>query len=453
METQDPHQAFGDFLSDAGLVIEGEPIMDGAKQRVQTHEDKLHEKSGVYAGYLDGRPAGWAINYREHDKPQKWVSESNTTIDKYQLERQKIESAERRVNRQQDQEQKWETRAKEVSEEYSKLSVSDNKHRYLKNKNVEAALGVKVDDKNRLVIPLQDENGKIHSLQRIGENGFKTLERDAKKSGNFFVVGGVLKDGEPILYAEGYSTAASIHEATYRPVVMTIDAGNLPTVADKLSKKYPSSQQIILGDDDHGNKINKGKESALKAANLSGGIAIFPKFDNSKGQTDFNDLAAKQGITEVRQQIESVISKQTEVKNMDTTQSGPKGIPDNSQPNEQTGYKGSPPHYVIEDKINDYISDREFERVDFDKATRFHTAKDAVHTAIEIQDGEKAKNLNIYRVSKNGPENRATLMVGDMSKKSHRDLLIEQWDTKIKGEGKLEESTLYSSEKEKQDTK
>ncbi|HCU2428019.1 TPA: hypothetical protein OUJ94_002334 [Proteus mirabilis] len=132
--------------------------------------------------------------------------------------------------------------------------------------------------------------------------------------GNFFVVGGELKNGEPVLYAEGYSTAASISEATNRPVVMTVDAGNLPKVADKLKDKYPDSLHVVLGDDDRKNAVNKGMAKAEEAATIANGVFTVPAFtaeEKERGLTDFNDLHQSRGLDAVRDQVEGIITEHT----------------------------------------------------------------------------------------------------------------------------------------------
>ncbi|WJT10872.1 hypothetical protein [Vibrio harveyi] len=55
---------------------------------------------------------------------------------------------------------------------------------------------------------------------------------------------------------------------------MTVDAGNLPTVAAKLKEKYPDSPHIMLGDDDRTREVNKGQKKAQQAAELTGGFIV-----------------------------------------------------------------------------------------------------------------------------------------------------------------------------------
>ncbi|EIN3662826.1 LPD7 domain-containing protein [Klebsiella michiganensis] len=305
-----PVAEFGAALAEAGFELDGLPEMDGKKHRVRTVGDKKGEKTGVYAGFLDGVPAGWYQDHRIHEKPVKWVS-TGKLVDAESQSHLRAIAAQNRLDREEALQRQYAHNGRRAAQVYAQMPDADGSQPYLANKGVKAFSGVKTDKKNRVVIPLQNEQGEIRTLQRISGNGFKSLKKNGQKTGNYFVVGGELKDGEPILYAEGYSTSASISEATNRPVVMTVDAGNLPKVAEKLKEKFPNSLHVVLGDDDRDNQVNKGKEKAEEAAQITGGIYAVPVFSSGEKQnrlTDFNDLHKSQGLEAVRNQIEGVIT-------------------------------------------------------------------------------------------------------------------------------------------------
>ncbi|WP_343870589.1 toprim domain-containing protein, partial [Caenispirillum bisanense] len=118
----------------------------------------------------------------------------------------------------------------------------------------------------------------------------------------------------PTIIAEGYATAASLHTATGRPVVVAFDAGNLKPVAEALRAKYPSADLIIAADDDHHlearNKPNTGIERATAAAELVGARLIRPPLteaEKAKGRTDFNDLVAERGANAAHAVIQQVV--------------------------------------------------------------------------------------------------------------------------------------------------
>ncbi|ECI5749097.1 hypothetical protein D5P88_24440 [Salmonella enterica subsp. enterica] len=313
VQDNNPAAEFGATLAEAGFELDGLPVMDGKKHRVRTVDDKKGEKTGVYAGYLDGVPAGWYQDHRIHDQPVKWVSTGQQVDAEAQAHLRAI-AAQNRIDRENALQQQYAHNARRAGQVYNAMPVADGSQEYLVKKGVKAFPGVKADKKNRVVIPLVNEEGEVRTLQRISANGFKSLKKNGQKTGNFFVVGGELKNGEPVLYAEGYSTAASISEATNRPVVMTVDAGNLPKVADKLKDKYPDSLHVVLGDDDRKNAVNKGMAKAEEAAIIANGVFTVPAFtaeEKERGLTDFNDLHQSRGLDAVRDQVEGIITEHT----------------------------------------------------------------------------------------------------------------------------------------------
>ncbi|MCA7248604.1 DUF5710 domain-containing protein [Escherichia coli] len=313
VQDNNPAAEFGATLAEAGFELDGLPVMDGKKHRVRTADDKKGEKTGVYAGYLDGVPAGWYQDHRIHDQPVKWVSTGQQVDAEAQAHLRAI-AAQNRIDRENALQRQYAHNARRSGQVYNAMPVADGSQEYLVNKGVKAFPGVKADKKNRVVIPLVNEEGEVRTLQRISANGFKSLKKNGQKTGNFFVVGGELKNGEPVLYAEGYSTAASISEATNRPVVMTVDAGNLPKVADKLKDKYPDSLHVVLGDDDRKNAVNKGMAKAEEAATIANGVFTVPAFtaeEKERGLTDFNDLHQSRRLDAVRDQVEGIITEHT----------------------------------------------------------------------------------------------------------------------------------------------
>ena len=304
---QDPSIEFTQVLEAAGFILPEVPLFDGQKHRVATQDDKRGQKSAVYCAYNDGHPAGWYQDHRTHSEPKKWAA-SFSQSDPLAKLHIKAHQANRRIQREIETTKRYQHHAKRCNQAFQLMPPANIDHSYLLKKDVQVFPDVKQDKKGRLVIPLMDKNHKIHSLQRISPNGFKCLKKGAQKTEHFFVVGyKPLKDGEPILYAEGYATAASIAQATNRSVVMTVDAGNMPKVAEKLKARYPTSHHLFLADDDRKNKVNKGLEKAQQAACITHGSWFSPNFMQEQievGLTDFNDLHMSSGLGTVQRQIE-----------------------------------------------------------------------------------------------------------------------------------------------------
>jgi len=137
-----------------------------------------------------------------------------------------------------------------------------------------------------LILPLFDENLKLMSLQAIFADKHPILGRDkdflkgGQKSGCFWWIG---KKTAIILIAEGFATAASLHEHTGHQVFIAFDAGNLTNVAKIVRAKNPDAEIIICGDND---LSGVGQAAAREAALAIGGKYILPPV---VGQ-DFNDV-------------------------------------------------------------------------------------------------------------------------------------------------------------------
>ncbi|MCU7845319.1 MAG: PriCT-2 domain-containing protein [Candidatus Thiodiazotropha sp. (ex Monitilora ramsayi)] len=148
--------------------------------------------------------------------------------------------------------------------------------------------------RDTIAIPMRDLDGNLHNFQFIFSSGKKTFPKFGRKQGLFHIceppdgtpseqrpsTDGPLIASDPsrIQFAEGYATSSSILQATKRPVVVTFDSGNMPTVAAAFRGVYPDSELIFCGDDDQENKKNAGRKKAEEAAKITQGVAVFPDF-------------------------------------------------------------------------------------------------------------------------------------------------------------------------------
>lgn len=176
--------------------------------------------------------------------------------------------------------------------------------RYLETKGV-GAHGIRFSPtgSGTLAIPMCDRNGRIHGLQIIrdrlaqGRRQKEYWPKGITKRGHFHLIG---LPRDVVLIAEGYATAATLHEATGLPVAVAFDAGNLLPVAEALHKAYLTTRILICADDDYltkdrdGNPINPGIVAAEAAAHAVNGAVAVPQFPfdrEGKKLTDYNDLA------------------------------------------------------------------------------------------------------------------------------------------------------------------
>ena len=170
-------------------------------------------------------------------------------------------------------------------------------HPYLSRKGVQPH-GVKAFG-DRLLIPMHDTAGKLHSLQTITPDGDKRFHPGGRIKACYHAIG---KPAGLLVVCEGYATGASIHEATGHAVAVAFNAGNLLAVATALYKKYPALTIVMAADDDWRTEGNPGLTSAKQAAMAVGGVVVRPHFptDRPPKATDFNDLAALAGLSAVR---------------------------------------------------------------------------------------------------------------------------------------------------------
>lgn len=340
----DPQEEFLEALTSAGLVIDGLPVMDGRRHRVPVADGKKGNKDGVYRGFLDGvKPGGWFINYHraENDKDiTRWKASGDGTGEADPLARVHIRAVMRQSQDDTARAQAtlYANRTASAQALYNRLPAVDPAHGYLVRKGITATPELRQTRNGALVVPFYDAGGQFRTLQYIPPDGEKYLFKDAPKSGHFLVVGGELKDGEPVLYAEGYATARSLNMVTGRPVVMAIDAGNMEAVGNVLKACYPGSPHLFMADVDHKKDINKGVLSAERAATATGGAVVLPDLSAAEiesGLKDFNDLHQSRGtdrlqatlLPAIASALEGLNYKETSMATPDDAQPAPENTP------------------------------------------------------------------------------------------------------------------------------
>lgn len=310
---------FAQALKEAGLDLKGEmPVMDGQLHRVLLMEGKANSKDGAYKGYLDGHPAGFIQNHKTGFKKNWKASGHRLTDDQKRQLKAEVE-------------QRKDERNKELQEQHKKASKrafaiwknardwANHKHPYLAAKGVKS-FGVKVEPNGSLLIPGRDVDGFIHTMQTVAPDGEKRFIKGGRKHGTFHTIDPEKQQGiTPVLIAEGYATAASVHMATGLPVHVAFDASNLEPVAKALHDKHPDQPFIIVGDNDHTlehkGQQNIGIVKAQAAARAVGGRYVAPLFNRqefTKGLTDFNDLHSSRGLEIVASQLAPVLEKAKE---------------------------------------------------------------------------------------------------------------------------------------------
>jgi hypothetical protein len=125
----------------------------------------------------------------------------------------------------------------------------------------------------RLVVPLYDSDGHLSSLQYIDHDGAKLYHPGGKTGGNFWMVGTMDEPGT-LYVAEGFATAATIHETTNRPVAVAYSASNLVPVTGTLREMYGATQDIVIVADHDSSGV--GQRYAEQASAKFGVRVVMP---------------------------------------------------------------------------------------------------------------------------------------------------------------------------------
>jgi len=165
-----------------------------------------------------------------------------------------------------------------------------------------------------LVVPMHDVHGNVNGIQFIYGKGHPRRAKLGKEfwptgmamGGTFGVIGPVNRAGV-LLVAEGYVTAASLHEATGHSVAYAFSANNLGKAGKLLRKQYKVLRLLFCADDDYLTPGNPGVTACSQAtAEIEGSAWVKPDFtDPETGKdrrpegaklSDYNDLAVLTGV-------------------------------------------------------------------------------------------------------------------------------------------------------------
>lgn len=306
--------AFEESLRAAGLLVEHVQA-DGVLHRCGT-TDKPRGKDGAYRIHLDDPACCWWKNWITGDegsrstRPAKDLSPAER-----KALRERIAAA--RKVAEEEQATRWAASAKLARAIWKRAGSAPDAHPYLQRKGVPALGGIRQRECQgivELLLPVLDASGTLVSLQSIlpdkpADGPDKLFLKGGKTAGGYFPI--PAKDGTkdgPLLIAEGYATAASLHLATGHACLVAFNAGNLEAVARMARDKYPDREIILCADNDcetmkEGKAWNPGVEAATKAAQAIGAkLAVCPALDGAKA--DFNDLHRARSLEAVRRVVE-----------------------------------------------------------------------------------------------------------------------------------------------------
>lgn len=263
-----------DAIRAAGLEPPDHIQMDGKIHRFRsgTKGSPGHsDKPGWYLVFGDGIPAGrfgcWRagveVTWRADVGRQLTQTEEMAHARRI-AEAQKLRDAELERQRQ--------TASETVEIIWVNGGAADPEHPYLKRKGIQTH-GARTTGDGRLMVPLYDTDGSISSLQYIDKDGGKLYHPGGQTGGKFWMLGTMDEPGT-LYVAEGFATAATIHETTNRPVVIAYSASNLVPVTGKLREMYGATQELVIVADN--DKSGVGQRYAEQACAKHGARMVMP---------------------------------------------------------------------------------------------------------------------------------------------------------------------------------
>ena len=268
-------------ITAAGLVPR-ECIADGQIHRCSSN-GKRSDTAGWYVSWGDvGVFGDWRTGFQE-----TWFANKDTQHDKAALRKARRQLAKAKQQAHAQQQQKHRNARQEAASVWAKCHTP-TQHPYLDRKRVQAH-GIHQYGQF-LIIPLVDETGGLWSLQSIAPDGRKRFMPGGRMQGRFHLITG---NPDRIGIAEGYATAATVHEKTGDTLLVAFNAGNLEPVAVTARAMYPTAHITVWGDNDQFTGGNPGANKAHRAATVSCAndiqIPDFAGFDLTGKPTDWND--------------------------------------------------------------------------------------------------------------------------------------------------------------------
>jgi phage/plasmid primase-like uncharacterized protein len=269
-----PEAQLIDAMRAAGLQPPEEILMDGKIHRFKsgTKGAPGHgDKPGWYLVFGDGIPAGRFGCWRA-GMEVTWRADVGRKLTQTEEMSHAKRLAEAKALRDAALERQHQVASDTVEKIWTGAQAALPDHPYLAKKGIQTH-GARATGDGRLVLPLYDEDGTLATLQYIDHEGGKLYHPGGQTGGKFWMVGSLDEPGT-LFVAEGFATAATIHETTDRPVVVAYSASNLVPVTGTLREMYGATQDIVIVADHDQSGV--GQRYAEQASAKYGARMVMP---------------------------------------------------------------------------------------------------------------------------------------------------------------------------------
>ena len=269
-----PEAQLIDAMRAAGLEPPEEILMDGKIHRFRsgTKGAPGHgDKPGWYLVFGDGIPAGRFGCWRA-GMEVTWRADVGRKLTQTEEMSNAKRLAEAKALRDAAIERQHQVASDTVEKIWTTANPANAEHPYLAKKGIDVH-GARITGDGRLVLPLYDADGTLSTLQYIDHEGGKLYHPGGQTGGKFWMVGSLDEPGT-LFVAEGFATAATIHETTDRPVVVAYSASNLVPVTGTLRQMYGATQDIVIVADHDQSGV--GQRYAEQASAKYGARMVMP---------------------------------------------------------------------------------------------------------------------------------------------------------------------------------
>lgn len=265
-----------DQLADAmrqhGMTPPDTIYIDGTMHRWWTGEGRRTDKTGWYVVFPDSVPAGIFGDWRK-GIDVKFVADVGRRMTETEAMAHATRVRDARLEREAIRARLQEVVADTVADLWDRSQDASPDHPYLARKGIQPH-GARVAGDGRLMLPVMNQDGTLSSVQYIDANGGKLYHKGGGVGGKYWMLGTLDKPG-PLFIAEGFATAASIHEATGRPCVVAYSANNLVPVTAALREACGVAQEIVIVADNDESGV--GQRFSEQAGNAHGArVVVMP---------------------------------------------------------------------------------------------------------------------------------------------------------------------------------
>ena len=270
--SDDPTEALQAAAASIGSAPPDGPLQISGQ--IVRYHDRMNDRPGQKNGWYklmhnpDGTVGGVVANHKTGQRATFCTSltRTYTQAEKAEFARQQAAARARAEAERLEVQQQASVKAAQL---WDRSRPARPDHPYLVRKSVLPYRARQIGP--ALVFDYRDQHGTITTLQFIQPDGSKRFLSGGMVAGCSHRFGP--KVARVLILAEGFATAATIHEATGHPVAVCGFAGNLQPVALAARAAFPEAVLVIAGDADP-----VGKQKALEAAEAVHGRVVFPDF-------------------------------------------------------------------------------------------------------------------------------------------------------------------------------